>query len=230
MRLVMAFAVALVLASSVRAAPAPTAKKAVDAPVAKPSGDGADYAPAVAQLPLPLGSTKRDTNKTVIVGRADRATAARIIRALHGLLLLARSSATGRMTDTILADGMEAFASCTQATGPILAVGDWSDERHEIRVRGRKRPVVGCVTRDEEDWRLTRLTGAMTGYVFEAYLGDGFSFRLSVGVDRERWLPFVAPTLDWYATEEVCYCYGWDPIAGFGLSWRRNQEDSTKER
>jgi hypothetical protein len=209
MRLVTAFAVGLVLASSVWAAPAPTAKKAVDAPVAKRSRDGADEAPSPPSLPL--GSTRPDTKETVVVGRADRATATRMIARLRKRL----------RGDEDLGDEEH------QVAGPVVAVDERTDSGHEIRLLGRKRPVVGRVEVDEEDRRVTRLTGALRGYVFEWYLGRGLAFRLSVGVDR--WLPFVAPVLEWYPLEELCYCYGWDPIAGFGLSWRRTQEDSTKE-
>jgi hypothetical protein len=212
MRLVTAFAVGMVLAASVRAAPAPRTKKAVEAPVAKPSGDGADYAPADPQLPLPLGSTRPEPDSSLTIGRADHEMAARMIALLWKKLRRDNQDV-----------GEEEYA----VGGPYFAVGRVTDGEHKIKLLERGRTVVGRVVHDEEDRRVTRLTGALRGYVFEWYLGDGLALRLSVGVDR--WLPFVAPALDWYPTEEVCYCYGWDPIAGFGLSWRRTQEDSTKE-
>jgi hypothetical protein len=168
-----------------------------------------DYAPADPQLPVPLGSTRPELpNKAVFVGRP---TASHVLRALR---LTVR--------DTMQLLGPEDYPGVERCS----AFGRWTEEGFEIVQLEPPGPaVVGRFLLDEEDWRLTGLSGALSGFQYERYLGHGFAFRLSAGVHRASERPFLAPAIDWWLTEQLRYTFGFDPVAGCGVScWQFEDE------
>src|SRR5262245_34203641 len=205
MRLVMAFAVGLALAAHAGAAAPPVAKKKAGEleRLEREAAEALGYAPADPQMPLPLDTTRRaERNRKAFIGRADLPTALGACKAVGWRLgrllpILEDVSRTQWRGGISIIDGYEPDYP---VAGRCVAVGRWTDDGHEVVLLERGAPaMIGRTLLDEEDWRITALSGSMRGFVLERYLARGFSLRLSVGVDRARGRPFLAPVIDWYA-------------------------------